>query len=563
MAAMAVMFQPTREVLDKITDWVSLLAHIGMKDPAASALLKALDIGPEDNFAVLADAPQEAITADLKDWEWKDGEQVIKPKAKHLGQMGLVLRYARLLSGKERSDNDPVVQRLPPTPPTLPMPLAPTADDGAASEDDEPVVTAVLTDKADAPDKTAIIMNDGSGGKDGSVTQGNKEETGSKRLLSDSTSFGPAKVLKAGRGKFHKLGTGKMQVFKMSETINQTLNTEVELMPAAQKQAAFDRWVELNGNDPPADIEPSWEQLTGLQLLFDSLEPLFVDFAVWGNRAYRALRKPKMRGLRPVGDGTWTPVEMTGPADFYTWLSCYMVFRTACIMLDLVTPSALDDYKNQIAHWHSLYGQKCWHVIAHADYLARDSYWERSRRACARRHRAARKNTDFDENNPWTHALYDLLANQSFWNDHLLVPCSLVAVYTAAHTRVSHPSLSLDVIDVVPTSVPSLPASSDAGGADLSSKDSDGHYITNKKGVRLCPGFRCGTCLRTNGGRCAADPNMSHQCSICLRNDHGGDGHGKKPMPKAPGGGRNGPPAPPKPPGGGRPRGRGRGRGRA
>ena len=46
----------------------------------------------------------------------------------------------------------------------------------------------------------------------------------------------------------------------------------------------------------------------------------------------------------------------------------------------------------------------------------------------------------------------------------------------------------------------------------------NGHFITNKQGYFVCPGFNDGTC--PGRGRC---PNNTgtHQCSICFQNGHG------------------------------------------
>ena len=342
-------------------------------------------------------------------------------------------------------------------------------------------------------------------------------------------------------------------VVKLHHWINRTKDADVPDMADDDYQDAYDHWHELNGDDPPPEVEPAREQLTALKAVVDDGEPPVVDLAIWGNAAYMATKKPRMRGLRPVGDGVWAPVEMSGPTSFNMWLACFLVFRTAAIMLRMITPAALDSYIAQIQLWHNLYGQKCWHIIAHADQIARERFWERARRQCARRHRAARNKTDFEEDAPWTHALYELLNNQRYWNDNLTIPCTLVAAYSAAHTKVVQ-----DVAGVIDIAAPHSavgPSASD----DLSEKGHDGHYLKSKKGLTLCDGFRRGTCKRTVNGRCAEHPDCVHQCSLCLRNDHGGDDHARR---VADGKKRGAGAPPPPPPPGGRGNGGGRGGGK-
>ena len=135
--------------------------------------------------------------------------------------------------------------------------------------------------------------------------------------------------------------------------------SEGECEPLARDivQDAFDYWVKLTGNDPPAPVEPTWEQLSALRDVVAAGGPPFCDFAVWGNGDYRATRKPRLRGLRPDADGLWVPVELTGPPDFSTWsVACYAVYRTSVMMLRFLTSSVVDEYHGAISYFVKLYG---------------------------------------------------------------------------------------------------------------------------------------------------------------------------------------------------------------
>ena len=53
-------------------------------------------------------------------------------------------------------------------------------------------------------------------------------------------------------------------------------------------------------------------------------------------------------------------------------------------------------------------------------------------------------------------------------------------------------------------------------------RDGGGNFLSNRKGVKLCPGFQDGTCTeRDNYNQCLKDPSLRHQCSRCLSQHHG------------------------------------------
>ena len=61
----------------------------------------------------------------------------------------------------------------------------------------------------------------------------------------------------------------------------------------------------------------------------------------------------------------------------------------------------------------------------------------------------------------------------------------------------------------------------------------DGQYLTNRRGVELCPDFNkyLDTCCETNKyGQCAKDASRVHQCSLCLSVDHGARNCSKPPL---------------------------------
>ena len=71
-------------------------------------------------------------------------------------------------------------------------------------------------------------------------------------------------------------------------------------------------------------------------------------------------------------------------------------------------------------------------------------------------------------------------------------------------------------------------------------KIANGVYVSNNAGIGLCGGFQKGNCTQTKNGRCANNPQRSHQCNKCLHNSHGGVGcdavPGAAKAPRGPGG---------------------------
>eukprot|EP00971_Amphidinium_carterae_P172775 3425055-Amphidinium_carterae.1 len=69
-----------------------------------------------------------------------------------------------------------------------------------------------------------------------------------------------------------------------------------------------------------------------------------------------------------------------GPSTVEDWLSCYAVFRTAAIMLDLISPARLDAYKDFVVRQARTYGVLSWPILYQSEVRARLELAERLRR---------------------------------------------------------------------------------------------------------------------------------------------------------------------------------------
>ena len=180
------------------------------------------------------------------------------------------------------------------------------------------------------------------------------------------------------------------------------------------------------GGFPPEDAELSAEQLATLNSLYKSGR---TDMSIWGPYQLRIQKKIKMRGIRLSPTGDITTVEMFGPGDYESWRACYLIFRTASIMLDQSSSSKLDSYEKKIRRYHERYGRTCWPLIYHADVRTRLEQAERLRRRAQEAHDTARRGgnqNDFEPARPWDWVWNALVFDSEFWHREVEEQCILL-----------------------------------------------------------------------------------------------------------------------------------------
>jgi hypothetical protein len=172
--------------------------------------------------------------------------------------------------------------------------------------------------------------------------------------------------------------TGKS--IKLSQVVDQTSDEEARMLDQVAIRAAYARYDARLGGSPPPDHEPTYEQWSALNHLNLLGGCPYVDYAIFGPHAVRIIRKLKLTGMCLNANGELFRSELSGPTSYEQWETCYMVFRTACIMLDIITPAALDQYKDHIKQYSLRYGHLCWALLYQADTIARRELGERIRR---------------------------------------------------------------------------------------------------------------------------------------------------------------------------------------
>ena len=330
--------------------------------------------------------------------------------------------------------------------------------------------------------------------------------------------------------------------------------------------ATYRRLAGSNAN-PPEEYEPSPEQISVLYAFKQSKENLYVDFNKFGPNGSRTLKKGHEAGLLPDANGVLRKTEFYGPPDFPHYEACFHVFATGCSMLELVASVHLDAYLKYIGDQSRWYGPAAWPIIYQADVRMRREHMETIRReqSLALNQMIANGNTgpfEFDPKKPWDRCFQLAPGRADFWKKYLERPADMVKMANAnaaqfidgdaviarssqehlATSMASHSDLRLpprQYSEQNPTKRPRIrggnqpqwqqpppapqpyqaPAAPRAAPPATVTKRTgeakivNGYYVTNKTGKHLCSQFQ--------HGQCATNCGSVHQCSKCLRDNHG------------------------------------------
>jgi hypothetical protein len=329
---------------------------------------------------------------------------------------------------------------------------------------------------------------------------------------------------------------------KLSQVVDQTSDLEVEALTSADISAAYKRYDERLGGEPPPDHEPSADQLTGVHQLSAMGFPPYVDFSVFGPHHVRIIRKLKLVGLVMNSAGELIRTEICGPVNFNQWNSCFNVFRCACIMLGLASPAALDSYRDFVGRYAQRFSPECWALIYQADTRARRELSERVRREGAKIAASGVAYVDsagqrYDPELPWDYIFRKLPTCFAFWK--VEVEDAAILIMTKVSKNESHITGEAPISDSLSLEASTPGAMSSRGGGGgrggrsrtrVPAKsrayniDSTGHHTTNRQGHQICSGFQDGSCSQN-----PCPHGRRHQCAVCLDNRHGANQCTKRP----------------------------------
>ena len=108
---------------------------------------------------------------------------------------------------------------------------------------------------------------------------------------------------------------------KAASVIDQLDESDVPLLTQAQLDEAYRHHAEVTGADPPADAEPTGEQIAALKTrVVDRGESPYADFSVLTPYGRRVQKQMKARSWLLQQDGTFRALDVPGPPSFDTWV---------------------------------------------------------------------------------------------------------------------------------------------------------------------------------------------------------------------------------------------------
>ena len=141
----------------------------------------------------------------------------------------------------------------------------------------------------------------------------------------------------------------KESVLKMSAIIDQCDDSELLPPDETKLNQWIHAYISVMGAAPEESEEPTGAQLAALhkRVLVNMSAP-YTDFAIWTPFGRRMSKIHKARVYTPLGDGSYLYKDLPGPASFQAWTSSWKVFKTACLMLNIVNLAALEAYYRTI-----------------------------------------------------------------------------------------------------------------------------------------------------------------------------------------------------------------------
>ena len=291
---------------------------------------------------------------------------------------------------------------------------------------------------------------------------------------------------------------------------------------------------------PHPDEEPTVDQLSGIKALVDTGSPPYADFAIFGPHANRLKKKIAMAGYVMARDGTFHMTELKGPSNIAEWKDSFGIFKTCCIMLNVMSPAALDNYSDHITRLNVKYGESVWLILYQTDVRARSEHVERIRRRGAEEEAKAKRTgntSEYDPAQPWEYVYRHLVLDSKFWEEEFTSTALLVRSHIDRINEHLGPEVDADgprsrasgSRRLEPEGEPPPPGGGGGGGkrkkgdrdtSQGSRRGQDGLYTTNRSGTWLCRAYQDGSCkehaMVSGLPMCARNKKLAHQCAKCL-----------------------------------------------
>ena len=205
------------------------------------------------------------------------------------------------------------------------------------------------------------------------------------------------------------------RLIKLRETVDQASEQTCDYLSDGELASCYTRYEAVYGKDtkPPKEEELTKEQLASVDYLLKEGHNPYVDFPVWGPRGYAIQRKIKLAGQVFDNKGALHTVELLGPGNFETWLSCFNMWQHAMVMLDAVDLGRMTEYRRIMEQFHQKAGEEAWILQYQCDFRTRKVHMERVKLEGYRSYQAAKDanwgrdpySHPYDPTRPWDYVL--------------------------------------------------------------------------------------------------------------------------------------------------------------
>ena len=210
---------------------------------------------------------------------------------------------------------------------------------------------------------------------------------------------------------------------KMNGVLDQGDDSEFTLDDTKVTMMAYERYVNLMGGSPTPEQEPTAEQLSAMRRRVETLQlSPYADFAVWVPFAKKNLKALKLKTWTMQQDGSFVAKDLPGPPDHTAWLNSFRVYKTALLMLGVMSLNVLQAYEEFIEKVTKRY-VGAWHLIASADDRARSEQLGRLRLKVQMGMASGAQPPDgWSASKPWGALMTMLLRDEHFWQEQLHQP---------------------------------------------------------------------------------------------------------------------------------------------
>ena len=213
---------------------------------------------------------------------------------------------------------------------------------------------------------------------------------------------------------------------KFTSILDQGDESEFTVANETQKQVWLMKYVNQTGGLPLEQEEPTVEQLSALTKKIQMGATPYADFSVFLPFGRKALRSYKYRSYIAQPDGSYLMREVPGPASFQQWITSYKVYKTALMMLDVISLATLNAYEAHVEKLSKLYEVAgAWHLVVAAEDQARAEHLLRLKVQTAMDvANGLPAPAKWDETNPWEAMFRLLIRDKEYWSEQVHIPAN-------------------------------------------------------------------------------------------------------------------------------------------